>query len=427
MQSQVSEIDPVTVELQMQVPWDRIQKGLDATFSKLQRTARVKGFRPGKAPRHVIQQLFSRDVRAEVTSNLVEESLVEAVRKHEIPVVSRPVMDAQPEIAEGQPLSFSVKFEVRPRIEELATQLTLIRPSTTVTDAEVDAEVETLRSQHAIIRPVEGDRPSAKGDIVVIDHEVEIDGVARADMHGEGRTVQLGEGRILEEIDAGLVGLKTSDTKDILVERAPEDSNPELAGKRVLFKVTVKEVRERILPDVDDEFAKDVGEYTSLAELRQKLRERLEDTARGRAEGALREQAVDKLVEANPVPVPPSLVEQQFRSMVQEYLQLMKMIGQQPDAREAFVEELRRRAADKVRAALLLGELARKASIEVSAEEVEERFRDIATRTGKHVAKVRADYAGEKRESLETQLLEDKLVSHLLSLATIEEAALPQG
>jgi trigger factor len=186
-------------------------------------------------------------------------------------------------------------------------------------------------------------------------------------------------------------------------------------------------VRERILPDVDDEFAKDVGEYTSLAELRQKLRERLEDTARGRAEGALREQAVDKLVEANPVPVPPSLVEQQFRSMVQEYLQLMKMIGQQPDAREAFVEELRRRAADKVRAALLLGELARKASIEVSAEEVEERFRDIATRTGKHVAKVRADYAGEKRESLETQLLEDKLVSHLLTLATIEEAALPQG
>lgn len=423
MQSQVSEIDPVTVEIQVEVPWDRVQKGLDETFTKLQRTARIKGFRPGKAPRNVLQRLFSKDVQAEVVSNLVEESVVAAVQQHSIPVVSNAMMDTRPELTQGQPLSFKVKFEVRPKVEALDTALELERPLATVGDAEIDQEIERLRQQHAIVRPLEGgERGAQKGDILIIDYAVTIDGEAKPDMKGENRTVNLGEGRLLEEIDAGLVGAKPGEHRSIEVARPADDANQELAGKKVVFEVDVKELRERVLPDVDDEFAKDVGEYETLADLRAKLRERLEESAKARSESALREQAVEKLAAKNPIPVPPSLVEQRLRAMLQEYFQIMQMIGQQPDMGKDGFDEMRTRAESKVRAALLLGELSRKAEISVSADEIEAKIREIAEKTGKHVAKVKADYAGEKREQLETQILEDKLINHLLSQAKITDA-----
>lgn len=424
MPSQVSEIDPVTVEIQVEVPWDRVQKGLDETFSKLQRSARVKGFRPGKAPKSVLQRLFSKDVQAEVVSNLVEETVVEAVKQHELPVVSNAMMDTRPELTTGQPLTFKVKFEVRPKVEALETSLQLTRSATSVTDAEVDAEVERLRQQHAIVRPLEGERPAQKGDVVIIDYEVSIDGEAKPDMKGEARTVNLGEGRLLEEIDAGLIGVSTGDTRTIEITRGEDEPNKELAGKKVVFSVDVKEVRERVLPDVDDEFAKDVGEYETLADLRTKLRERLEESAKTKSESQLREQAVEQLAIRNPIPVPPSLIDQQLRAMLGEYFQIMQMIGQQPDMGQDGFAEMRVRAETKVRAALLLGELSRKAEITVSPDEIEAKMREIAEKSGKHVAKVKADHAGEKRESLETQILEDKLIRYLLDHATITDAAL---
>lgn len=425
MPSQVSEIDPVTVEIQVEVPWDRVQKGLDETFSKLQRSARVKGFRPGKAPKSVLQRLFSKDVQAEVVSNLVEETVFEAVKQHELPVVSNAKMEERPELTQGQPLTFKVKFEVRPKVESLATDLTLVRPSFAVTDAEVDAEIERLRQQHAVVRPLEEERPAKTGDLVVIDYQISIDGEAKADMKAEDRTIALGEGRLLPELDAGLVGVRPGDEKAIEIARPAEDPNEQLAGKKVVFDVKVKELRERILPEIDDELAKDLGEYESLADLRAKLRERLEAAAKARSDGQLREQAVERFAEKNPIPVPPSLIDQQHRAMLQEYLQIMQMIGQAPDIGKAGFDEMRARAESKVRGALLLGELSRQASISVSPDEIEAKLREIAEKTGKHVAKVKADYAGEKREALETQILEDKLIAHLLERATIEDA--PSG
>lgn len=423
MQSQVSEIDPVTVEIQVEVPWDRVQKGLDETFTKLQRTARIKGFRPGKAPRNVLQRLFSKDVQAEVVSNLVEESVVAAVQQHSIPVVSNAMMDTRPELTQGQPLTFKVKFEVRPKVEALDTAIELERPVASVSDADVDQEIERLRQQHAIVRPLEGgERGAQKGDVLIIDYAVSIDGEPKPDMKGDNRTVNLGEGRLLDEIDAGLVGAKPGEQRSIEVARPDDDANKELAGKKVVFSVDVKELRERVLPEVDDEFAKDVGEYETLADLRAKLRERLEESAKARSESALREQAVEKLAAKNPIPVPPSLVDQQLRAMLQEYLQIMQMIGQAPDTGKDWFDEMRVRAESKVRAALLLGELSRKAEISVAADEIEAKMREIAEKTGKHVAKVKADYAGEKREQLETQILEDKLINHLLSQAKITDA-----
>jgi trigger factor len=428
MHSQVREIDPVTVEIHIEVPWDRVRKGLDEAFTKLQRSARVKGFRPGKVPQSILKRLFAKNVQAEVVSSLVEESVVAAVQRHELPVVSNAMLEDRPVIAEGEPLSFKVKFEVRPRVAELHTNLALTRVPPTVSDAEVDAEIERLREQHAIVRPIESERAAAKGDVLVIDYEVEIDGQVKPDMKGEGRTFQLGDGRLLEEIDNGLVGVGAGETKEIVVERPADDPNRELAGKKLVFRLTVRELRERILPDLDDEFAKDVGEYHTLLELRLAVRKRLEEAAAARAQAQLREQAIEKLALANPIPVPPSLVDQQLRAMVGAYTQVMEMIGRKPHIEQDDVEDMRRRAEQKVRAALLLGEIARRESIVVTAEEIDARMAEMAARSGRHIAKVRAEYSGEKREAIENQLLEDKLIRYLLDRAVVRDApAEPAG
>lgn len=419
MQSQVSEIDPVTVELRVEVPWERVQKNLDELLTKLQRNARIKGFRPGKAPKSVVQKLYARDVRAEVVSTLVEQSLIEAVQQHELPVVSTARMESQPEITDGEPLAYKVKLEVRPKVAELETKLALKREMVSIADSAIDAELERIREQHAAERPLEGERGAKSGDVVVIDFAVEVDGQQTPEAAGEGRSVTLGAGRLLKEIEDGLLGANAGETREIVVERTEGPS--ELVGKKAIFTVSVKDVRERVLPEVDDELAKDAGDYETLDQLKASIRERLETGAKERSEGTLREQAVTEFVFSNPIPVPPSLLEQQLRSMLQEYQQFMQMIGQQGGLDQSLFDEMRQRAERNVRAAILLGELARRETVEVAPEEVEGRMREIAERTGKHIAKVKADYQGERREALESQLLEDKLIRLLLERATITD------
>jgi trigger factor len=423
MSSVVTEIDPVTIEVKVEVPWERVQKSLDDTFGKLQRTARVKGFRPGKAPRNVIQKLFAKDVRMEVASNLVSEGLVEAVKQHELPIVSQAQIEKEPLVAEGQPLAFAAKFEVRPKIENLVTELTLTRVTTPIGDAEVDGELEKIRQQNATIEPLETARPSRKGDVVTVDFEVTIDGKKDASKKSEGIVVEVGDENVMKEIDAALVGVSIGDTKAVTVARPATDENNDLAGKMVVFDVVVRDVREKKVPALDDELAKDLGEHQTLDALKKATRDRLETAAKDRAESTLRQAAVEELVKLNPIPVPPSLLDQQLRAMAQEFVQFLRMIGQQPQIDEAMVGEMRGRAEQKVRAVLLLGELSRKADIKVEQADVDARLKEIATKTGKHIAKVKVDYQGEKRDELESQLLEKKLVDHLLAKAKVTDAA----
>ncbi len=421
MQSQISSIDPVTVELHVEVPWDRFNKGVENEYGKLQKSARVKGFRQGKAPRSVIVQLFSKSVRDEVTTSLVNESVVEAVQKHELPVVSTPVLKDTPKVVDGTGMTFTVKVEVRPKIEALDTALELVRSTKPVTDGDVDADIERMRQTHAVVEPVETPRPAKAGDLLTVDYTVTLDGVSKPDMAGVDRPVELGNNQLLPEIESGLVGAEVGQTKSITVARGADEANKELAGKVVVFDMTVKEMKERKLPAIDDELAKDIGDYKTLAELKDKTRARLEESSKSQSDRALRDAAVEKLVEKNAIPVPPSLLDQQLRAMLQEFMQLMQMMGQKPQLNQAMVEDMKPRAEAKVRAALLLGELSRTASISVSNDEVEAKLRELAEKSGKHIAKLRVEYTGEKREQLETQLLEDKLVKHLLDGSKITD------
>jgi trigger factor len=421
MESQISEISPVLVQVSVEVPWTDVEKAIEGNYSQLSRTAKVKGFRPGKVPRNVLKQLFGARVKQEVLSNLVEAGLSDAVTKHKLSVVAVPPMETAPELKQGEPLAFVAKVEVRPKIENVdIAGITLERAKIDISDAAIDTELETLRQQHAELVAPSEPRPVQAGDVVTCDYTVSVDGVGRPDLAATSRPIDTAGG-LLPELKDGLIGKNIGEEARIELT-FPTEQGGEFAGKQGVFDITVREIKAKVLPELDDEFAKDL-EHGSIDELKQKTRERLEGVAKSNAESALQEQLIDKVLEKNPIELPPSLVAQQERAMLQEYLRMIQMTGQAPNFGGDFMAETKDNAQKRVRAALLLGAIALQQNIRVEPTDLDKKLEELAQRSGKHVAKLKAELQGERREALESQILEAKLLEYLLSQATITEAA----
>jgi trigger factor len=255
--------------------------------------------------------------------------------------------------------------------------------------------------------------------VITCDFEVAVEGTPRPDLAATDRDIDL-SGTILPELKAALVGKQVGDKVHVDVT-FPQEQGGEFAGKAGAFDINVKGIKEKRLPQVDDEFAKDL-EYASLDELKQKTRERLEQAAKDRADEALKDQLIEKLLEKNPLEVPPSLVRQQHQALLEEYIRVIRMTGQ-PPRDPNLIENMQKDAEKRVHAGLLLGAVAQLHNIKVEPADLDKRLAEIAERSGKHVAKVRAELKPEQRQALESQLLEEKLLEYLLGQATITEAA----
>lgn len=421
MDSQVSELNPVLVEISVQVPWTQVNGGLEAAFKKVQSRAKVRGFRPGKVPRHIVKQLMGKDVRDEVVANLVQEGVSAAIKQHSLDAVAMTHVDPAT-ITEGQPLAFKAKLEVRPKITNLDVAIEVERSVPNVNDDEVDAEIERLRQNASELVTPDPMRASQADDVLTIDYHVSIDGAAREGMTADARKISLGGKGLLPELETGLTGKLPGDVADVEVTFPDDISSEDLRGKKATFHVTVREVQARVLPDADDDFAKDL-EHESLAAMKTSVRERLLTTAAARSDANLHDALVEALIDKNPIPVPPSMTVREQQHMLQELLSYQRMLGQQIPFDDDMKSNLEKRAERKVRAALLLGEIAKTEKLDITNEDLEQRFRNLAEGTGKHIAKVRAEHQGEKRQELEQEILQGKLLEYLRSKATIRDAA----
>ena len=421
MQSQVDELSPVLVAVKVVVPWDKVAKDLDQAYRKIQKTVRIRGFRPGKVPRSVVKNLMGPSVRNDVVNALVKETLANAIDAHALDPVAIPEVSPD-EMVEGAPFEFTAKVEVRPKIPEVHVDgLSAERARVRIADTDIDTTIDMLRDQNADLISPDPPRPAQAGDLLTISVELSQDGKPREDLSTKETKAQLGEGRLLPEIEHGLVGMEIGHEKTIDVTFPESYSHTDLAGKPAELTVTVKDLQEKQLPELDDEFAKDLN-YESLADMRAAIRRELETRAAARAENQLREALIEKLIDANPIPVPPSLVEEQTNGMIQDFLRFQHTIGQPQGLTEARNEELRKQAERKVRGSLLFGEIARGQAITVTGEDLERELQVIAERTGQHIAKVRAEHQGERRKHVESRLLENKLLEYLLGKATITES-----
>ena len=420
MQSQVDELSPVLLSVKVEVPWDDISQDMDSAYRKLQKNAKIRGFRPGKVPRNVVQKLMGPAVRNDVANTVVQRALGEAIKEHHLHPVNIYEVEA-PDLTEGAAYVFTAKVEVRPTIEQLKLDdLAVERKKVRVSDAMVDAELLRLREENGELVAPDPARPAKDGDTLTFSVSVAVDGAERPDLSSEKSVARVGAGRLLPELEAALPGLEIDVPKTVDVTFPEDYGRKEVQGVTAQLTLTVSEMQENQLPDLDDEFAKDL-EYDSLDAMKTAVRKQLEDAEDRKAQSLLHDALIQKLIDENPVPVPPSMVERQYSQMLQEFMQFQRMLNQMVEPSEDDLAGMKNEAERKARGALLLGEITQRENLAVTDEEIDKELSEIAERTGQHVAKVRAEHQGNAAERLHSRILENKLLEYLRSKATITE------
>jgi trigger factor len=423
MQVSVENISPVLVEFSVVVEAEVVTREYEKSFKKVSKGSKIKGFRPGKAPRNIIQRVFGPRVEAEVVQRLVDDTFAKAAAEKSMQPISRPSVEPE-RLNSGQAFSYKARVEILPKIESVTYEgLAAKRPKPGVTDEQIEKELEAIRRANSTLEAPKKARKSKEGDVVTCDLAVTVDGEVIDDAAATGLAVEIGAGQILKEIEKAATGLKVDASATAEVEMPETHPHPKLKGKKALFTITAKEIKERILPAADDELAKDLGDFETLAELKADIRKQLEATEKEQSENVLAERLVQALVEANPVPLPPSLVAQQMQVSEREIVTRARMQGQRvTGVGNELRDKIKNDSELKVRAGLVMAEIAKKESIKIGPEEIEEGLKELAGQTGKNVAKLRAEYSEpRKREMLIGMILENKVLDLIEAKATITD------
>jgi trigger factor len=418
------------MELSVEVPADLVRAQIDKAYLNLGKKAHVKGFRPGKAPRDVLTKLFGPQVHNDVANAIVNDTLPKVLSEKNLMPVSQPNVEAEKGVDPKQPFSYKARFEVQPEIADVKFEgLELFRPKNAVEDKLVDEQLEMLRQKSATLKTPEPARPAQKGDVLTIDFTLSVDGKEVKDGGGQGVQIELGAGQALPEIDEVLGGKNVGDKATAEHTFPAEHPREDFRGKKGSFAITLTDVKERVLPSLDDELAKDMG-FETLIELRADVHTKLEKVMKDRSETALAEQIVQKLNDLNPCDVPPTLVEQQCRIMEQEVVMNARRMGQRitKEQAEQLHHAIHADAEKKVRAGLLMAAIAKKHEFKVNEEDIEKGLAELAEETGKNVAKLRVEYRDKgKRDILIGMILEDKILDFIEGKSKITEGDPPKA
>jgi trigger factor len=420
MKIDVNELSPVQRKIRVELPPETVTHEFSRAYQDLGRRVRVKGFRAGKAPRSVLQGIYGDEIKGQVRSQLVEGSLGEVIKERGLQIVSRPEIEAN-ELEEGRGFSFSAVFEIKPEVEVSDyAGVEVEKVKIAVTDAQVEAALERLRESYARLEPVADREVVQQGDFVSLDFEGSIAGKPFAGGKGENYLLEIGGGQALPQFENSVVGLKVGERQTVQVTYPENYSNRELDGKVVDFSLVVHDIKGKVLPAVDDEFAKDHGQCGSLEELKATIRTRLEDELKQIQGEELKEQIISRLIERHGFTPPPAMVERQTRYLMERY----QNRGASPE--EPSLEEARKtlepRALRQVQATLMVEKIARLENIAVSEKEVQERIENQARAAGEKGKTVREFYSRpDAREDLRAQMVFDRTLGFLLERAHIKE------
>ncbi|MFO8072019.1 MAG: trigger factor [Polyangia bacterium] len=426
MPSSIKRISPVLIELDITVPRAEIAAAADKAYAKLAREVRVRGFRKGKAPRGVLRRLFGDAVLSEVRGELVPRAFVQALAENDLQPLGEPELDFDQIVEEDGGFHFTAKVEVAPQLERIDWEgVELRRRPTTPDDEEVDRELERLRRSQAAAVDLDEPRPARAGDLVTVDLKRWQDGEWRDSAQGQEIPLDPVDGTPEPLLEA-LEGAEPGEEKVI------DFGESEEGRERVRFMAKVTAVRERCLPELDDELAKDLGDFETREELRRDVVKKMKETREESQRDGLQRQLLDELAEKNEMELPENVVQRQTEAMRQE---LGRVLGgldeqsgddeqdeQQAEMMRTMQEGSEQRAREMVQRHFLVREIARHADIEVSDDDVESEVSRIAEKSGAPAPKIRAELGhGDQRARLEMRILEDKVFEYALGKVKILE------
>jgi len=427
MQVKVENAGKNVVQLEIEVEAEKFEQGMQKAFARNAKKFNIPGFRRGKAPRHLVERYYGEQVLYEDAINEVcPDAYEQAVEENDIHPVDRPEIDIK-QIGKGQSLIFTAKVTVRPDVELGEYKGIEVEKSTAVvTDEDVDKEIEKVRERNSRLITVE-DRPAASGDTVTIDFEGFIDGTAFEGGKGTDYDLALGSGTFIPGFEDQLVGVSKGEEKEVNVTFPEDYHNKDLAGKPAVFKVTVKEIKLRELPDLDDEFAKDVSEFDTLEEYKADLRKKLLDKAEHMAHHENEDKVVAKVVENATVDIPPVMIERQIDNMVYDFrmslmyqgLDLEKYLEIMGMDMNSFRDQFRKRAEQEVKTQLVLDKISKVEAIVPTDEETDAEIKRLAENYRQSEEEFRQHLKPDDIEYIRSTLVTRKTVDFLLENAKL--------
>ncbi len=385
MKSTVEQLTPTRVKLNVEVPFEELSAEFDRTYRSLAQQIRIPGFRPGKAPAKLIEARVGRDsILAQVVNDALPGKYSEAVAETETKAIGQPEIDLS-ELKYGESVTFTAEVDVRPEIDlpDYSTLAVEVDPIEIEDDA-VDEQLEGLRARFGTLKGV--DRGAQDGDFVSIDLAAEVDGEPVDEASTEGLSHEVGSGQLIDGLDEALVGLKAGESKVFTTKLVAGDH----AGEDAQVTVTVNSVKERELPEVDDEFAQMASEFDTVDELKESLRDRVTQSKKVEQANAIRDKVLDALLDTVEVPLPEKVVEGEIEGQQHQVIhalghddeQLAKFLEAQGTTREEWDAEARTEAEKSVRTQLLLDAIAEQQETEVSQDELTQQIIFQAQRYG---------------------------------------------
>ena len=419
----VEDLGSTKKRLQVEVPGEIVTKEIGSAYRKLSKKAKVKGFRPGKVPRAILQRYYGDYIKNEVISKLINDTFFKAISDQDIKPVSQPTID-DGTLEEGKAFEYSAIVEVKPDIQvKDYLSLRLKTGKAEVTGEDVEKRLLELQNLHAQLVTVEERKKVGEGDFVIIDYEGSSDGRPFEGSNGKDFMLQVGSGGFIPGLDEKIIGRERDD--ELEVEMIFPENQPKMAGRPAVFRVRIKEIKEKIVPKLDDEFAKDIGEYKDLEELKARIREDLEREGEESKRRDLENQLMEKLIDGNPFDVPRSMVDQQINYLVADAK--IRLASQGFALKDVGVEEGKLRkdfeeaAVKRVKQGLILEKISALEGISIENEEVTEKLREISLRTNQDVEKVKGYYQKDDRmEELKAKIVEEKTLNFLLEKSRIK-------
>ena len=428
MQITIEDLSPVEKKVEFELPWSDVVPKLEKAYDALRRGVRLPGFRPGKVPRALIEKMYRRQVEDEVARDLVEHSIGQAIRENQIQPVAPPTVD-ELEIKSGAPFKFTARVEVRSQVTpKVYCGIPLSRRPAKVTDEQVAEALEGYRRRLTEYKPVEGRTQTGDTDLVLVelsgkvgDHKLKKRQVA-IDLENDNEGPLPGLPSRLRGKSVG------GEPVEVDYTLPTEGVAPEMAGGQVHLHVTIKEMREKKVPALDDEMAKDTGEAETLEGLRAKVRERLVEQDQRRIKQEMTRALIKELVKRNEFPVAPALVDRYAQLIVNRAKQQLQMMGIDVEGADdaKMRDEMRGEAEEEARGAILVQAIAEREGLTVTDADLQKRIAELAAARNENPKQLRAELEKDQRiHQIETQIREQKALDMLIAQAKITDEDAP--
>lgn len=429
MKSSVSNVSSLERKLSVEVPAESVSKAFDRVFKTIQKDANIKGFRQGKAPITTIKTMYAEQVKNDVAQELIREHYVRAVQEHSLEPITYP--DFEFDVPQEETVFlFSAQFEVRPAVNLKKYEGVEVESEKfELEEKRVDQIIENIRNAHANWVTVFEDRAAIEGDQAILDFEGFVDGAPLENGSGNDFPLELGGKKFIEGFEEGVIGMKVG-TERTLDLRFPDPYNaPELAGKPVQFRVKLKALKKKELPEINAEFLKDkLGGVESEATLRETIRKDIEQSEKKRIEGDLKNRLLRALTKLNPVEVPQALLREQKAGLIEDMKKRMVQQGMREEDFGEYVQkwdaDFEKTAREMIQSGFIIDAIADKHSLSWNKEDLDKKLKEYSQQTGIDLNRITEFYSRpEQAQKITYMITEEKVIEFLMKSAKVREVA----